>query len=70
MSINVEKMRKIQFAELFEFMVVADHQSFTRAAAQLGGSTAMLSQTIRAVENRLSAPAQSDNTACRTYASR
>jgi DNA-binding transcriptional LysR family regulator len=53
MSINVEKMRTIQFAELFEFMVVADHRSFTRAAAQLGVSNATLSQTIRAVEDRL-----------------
>jgi DNA-binding transcriptional LysR family regulator len=53
MSINLEKMRKIQFTELFEFMVVADHRSFTRAAAQLGVSTAGLSQTIRAVEDRL-----------------
>jgi DNA-binding transcriptional LysR family regulator len=53
MSVNVKDTRKIQFAELFEFMVVADHRSFTQAAAQLGVSTVTLSHTIRAVEDRL-----------------
>jgi DNA-binding transcriptional LysR family regulator len=53
MSMNAQKMRKVQFAELFEFTVVAEYRSFTRAAAQLGVSTATLSQTIRTVEDRL-----------------
>jgi DNA-binding transcriptional LysR family regulator len=53
MSVNARRMRKVQFAELFEFTVVAEHRSFTRAADQLGVSTATLSQTIRTVEDRL-----------------
>ena len=53
MSMNVQKMRKVQFAELIEFVAVAEDRSFTRAAARLGVSTATLSQTIRAVEDRL-----------------
>jgi DNA-binding transcriptional LysR family regulator len=53
MSINTRKMRQVQFAELIEFMAVAEYCSFTRAAAQLGVSTATLSQTIRAAEDRL-----------------
>ena len=50
---NARKMRKVQFAELVEFVAVAEHRSFTRAAAQLGVSTPTLSQTIRVVEDRL-----------------
>jgi DNA-binding transcriptional LysR family regulator len=50
---NVQKMRKVQFAELIEFVAVAEDRSFTRAAVRLGVSTATLSQTIRAVEDRL-----------------
>jgi DNA-binding transcriptional LysR family regulator len=50
---NVQKMRKVQFAELIEFVAVAEYGSFTRAAAQLGVSTPLLSQTIRVVEDRL-----------------
>jgi DNA-binding transcriptional LysR family regulator len=46
-------MRKVQFAELVEFVAVGEHRSFTRAAAQLGVSTPTLSQTIRVVEDRL-----------------
>jgi DNA-binding transcriptional LysR family regulator len=53
MPVNVKKMRKIQFAELIEFIAVAEDRSFTRAAGRLGISTATLSQTIRAVEDRL-----------------
>jgi DNA-binding transcriptional LysR family regulator len=53
MSVNVKKMRKVQFVELFEFTVVAEYRSFTRAAAQLGVSAAALSQAIRAAEDRL-----------------
>jgi DNA-binding transcriptional LysR family regulator len=53
MPMNVKKMRKVQFAELIEFVAVAEDRSFTRAAGRLGVSTAALSQTIRAVEDRL-----------------
>jgi DNA-binding transcriptional LysR family regulator len=53
MSMHIQKMRKVQFAELIEFVVVAQYRSFTRAAVQLGISPPALSQTIRAVEDRL-----------------
>ena len=53
MSMDVQKMRKVQFAELIEFVVVAQYRSFTRAAIQLGVSPPALSQTIRVVEDRL-----------------
>jgi LysR family transcriptional regulator, regulator of peptidoglycan recycling len=53
MSMNVQKMRKVPFAELIEFVAVAEDRSFTRAAVRLGVSTATLSQTVRAVEDRL-----------------
>jgi DNA-binding transcriptional LysR family regulator len=52
-SANVQKIRKVQFAELIEFVAVAEYRSFRRAAAQLGVSTAMISQTIGALEARL-----------------
>jgi DNA-binding transcriptional LysR family regulator len=50
---NAQTIRKVQFAELIEFVAVVEHRSFTRAAAQLGISTATLSQTIRSSEDRL-----------------
>jgi DNA-binding transcriptional LysR family regulator len=53
MSTNIQKIRKVQFAELIEFVAVAECRSFTRAAARLGVSTATISQTIRALEDRL-----------------
>jgi DNA-binding transcriptional LysR family regulator len=53
MPMNVKKMRKVQFAELIEFVAVAEDRSFTRAAGRLGVSTSTLSQTIRAVEDSL-----------------
>jgi LysR family transcriptional regulator, regulator of peptidoglycan recycling len=53
MSMNIQKMEKVQLAELIEFVAVAEYRSFTRAAAQLGVSTATLIQMIRAVEDRL-----------------
>jgi DNA-binding transcriptional LysR family regulator len=43
-------MRGTQFAQLTAFVAVAEHSSFTRAAAQLGISTPSLSQTIRSLE--------------------
>ena len=46
-------MRGTQFAELSAFVAVAEHNSFTRAARQLGISPATLSQAIRNLENRL-----------------
>jgi DNA-binding transcriptional LysR family regulator len=46
-------MRGTQFAELSAFVAVAEHRSFTKAAAQLGISRAGLSQVIRSLEERL-----------------
>jgi DNA-binding transcriptional LysR family regulator len=46
-------MRGSQFAELSAFVAVAEHASFTKAAKQLRLSTGTLSQTIRALEERL-----------------
>jgi DNA-binding transcriptional LysR family regulator len=46
-------MRGSQFAELSAFAAVAEHRNFTKAAAQLGISPPTLSQTIRALEERL-----------------
>ena len=53
MSASIQNTQKVQFADLLEFMAVAECRSFTRAAAQLGISTTTLSRTIRAVEDRL-----------------
>jgi DNA-binding transcriptional regulator YdaS (Cro superfamily) len=53
MPMNVKRMRQVQFADLIEFVAVAEDRSFTRAAGRLGVSTSTLSQTIRAVEDRL-----------------
>src|SRR5271157_1053651 len=46
-------MRGTQFAELSAFVAVAEHQNFTKAAAQLGISRPSLSHTIRSLEERL-----------------
>jgi DNA-binding transcriptional LysR family regulator len=46
-------MRGTQFAELSAFVAVAEHRHFAKAAAQLGISPSMLSQTIRSFEERL-----------------
>ena len=46
-------MRGNHFAELSAFTGVAEHSSFTKAARALGLSTATLSQTVRALEDRL-----------------
>jgi DNA-binding transcriptional LysR family regulator len=53
MSASIQEVRKVQFAELLEFVAVAECRSFTRAAAHLGVSTTTLSRAIRAVEDRL-----------------
>lgn len=46
-------MTRIDFGELNAFAAVAEHRSFTRAAAQLGVALPTVSQTIRALEERL-----------------
>ncbi len=46
-------MRSGDYAELRAFAAVVRHGSFTRAAAHLGVSPSALSQTIRALEDRL-----------------
>jgi DNA-binding transcriptional LysR family regulator len=46
-------MRSSDYAELRAFAAVVRHGSFTRAAAHLGVSPSALSQTIRALEDRL-----------------
>jgi DNA-binding transcriptional LysR family regulator len=46
-------MRGTQFAELTAFMAVAEQRSFAKAAARLGIAPSTLSQTIRALEERL-----------------
>jgi DNA-binding transcriptional LysR family regulator len=46
-------MRGTEFAELSAFAAVAEQRSFAKAAAQLGIAPSTLSQTIRALEERL-----------------
>ena len=46
-------MARIQLAELTAFVAVAEHRSFTKAAAQIGIAPPTMSQTIRALEERL-----------------
>src|ERR1044072_810627 len=46
-------MRGTDFAELTAFVAVAEQRNFAKAAAQLGVSPSALSQTIRALEERL-----------------
>jgi len=46
-------MSRIDFDELNAFAAVAEHRSFTRAAAQLGVALPTVSQTIRALEEHL-----------------
>src|ERR1043166_1685251 len=46
-------MRGTQFGELSTFVAVAEEASFTKAAKRMGLSTATLSQTVRALEERL-----------------
>jgi DNA-binding transcriptional LysR family regulator len=44
---------RLQLAELTAFVAVAEHLSFTRAAAQAGIALPTMSQTIRSLEERL-----------------
>src|SRR5262249_30384891 len=46
-------MRGTQFAELSAFVAIAEQKSFTKAAKQLGISTATLSQALRSLEDRI-----------------
>jgi DNA-binding transcriptional LysR family regulator len=46
-------MRREELADLNAFLVVAEQQSFTRAAAKLGTSQSALSYTLRRLETRL-----------------
>jgi DNA-binding transcriptional LysR family regulator len=46
-------MPRIQLAELTAFVAVAEHRSFTKAAAQVGIALPTMSQTIRSLEERL-----------------
>jgi hypothetical protein len=42
MSASIQKMRKVPFADLIEFVAVAEYRSFTRAATQLGVSMTLI----------------------------
>ena len=46
-------MRGTDFAALSSFPTIAEHGSFTRAAAALGISVSTLSETMRTLEERL-----------------
>jgi DNA-binding transcriptional LysR family regulator len=46
-------MRREELVELYAFLVVAEEQSFTRAAAKLATSQSALSHTIRRLEDHL-----------------
>lgn len=46
-------MRSTEFGELTAFVAVADHRNFSKAAVALGVSASTMSQTIRALEDRL-----------------
>ena len=46
-------MSRIQLAELTAFSAVAEHRSFTKAAARIGIALPTMSQTIRSLEDRL-----------------
>jgi DNA-binding transcriptional LysR family regulator len=46
-------MTRVQLTELTAFVAVAEHRSFTKAAAHVGISVPTMSQTIRALEDQL-----------------
>ncbi|MFT3666562.1 LysR family transcriptional regulator [Piscinibacter sp.] len=49
-------MSDAKLRDLQAFLVVAEEQNFTRAAARLGVSQSALSQTVRALEERMDMP--------------
>ena len=49
-------MSRDPFAGLTAFLLVAEHQSFSKAARGLGVSAAAVSQTIRGLEDQLGLP--------------
>jgi DNA-binding transcriptional LysR family regulator len=46
-------MSQLQIAKLAAFVAVADHRSFTKAAARIGVTLPTISQTIRSLEDQL-----------------
>jgi DNA-binding transcriptional LysR family regulator len=46
-------MARIQFTELTAFVAVAEHRSFTKAAAKIGIALPTMSQTVRSLEEHL-----------------
>jgi DNA-binding transcriptional LysR family regulator len=50
---DLQRMAGLQLTELAAFAAVAEHSSFTRAAAQVGIALPTMSQTIRSLEDRL-----------------
>jgi DNA-binding transcriptional LysR family regulator len=46
-------MARIQFTELTAFVAVAEHRSFTKAAAKIGIALPTMSQTVRSLEKHL-----------------
>src|ERR1700676_23377 len=46
-------MRKLGFAEMTAFVAIAERSSFAKAAVHLGQSRSALSETIRALEDKL-----------------
>lgn len=49
----LQTMAPVQLTELTAFVAVAEHRSFTKAAAQAGIALPTMSQTIRSLEQRL-----------------
>jgi DNA-binding transcriptional LysR family regulator len=50
---RLRRMARIQLTELTAFVAVAEHRSFTKAAAQVGIALPTMSQTIRSLEDGL-----------------
>jgi DNA-binding transcriptional LysR family regulator len=50
---NTRRTARIPLTELTAFVAVAEHRSFTKAAAQIGIALPTMSQTIRSFEERL-----------------
>src|ERR1700752_4232124 len=52
-SRRIRTMRKASIAEMSAFVAIAERGSFARAATQLGVSRSSLSESLRALEERL-----------------